>query len=191
MLTRIVIVPWIPVLIVFLLATVLLRRTFAPRHLGHAMLIGGLAALCVAPIVLRNWSEYRVFALTAQGGSHLAYWVVPLVKEAQDGTPWERTADLMKKRVMARDPAAFTNAFEESRVSAEVGREALKELGYAAIVKAWITAPSSISPRPRSFCRRRSLNCRGPDSSEPPAPRRSKRSSTSSSGPTTGFTRSS
>jgi 4-amino-4-deoxy-L-arabinose transferase-like glycosyltransferase len=136
-LTRIVIAPWIPVLILFLLATVLLRRTFERRHVGHAILIGSLAALCLAPIVLRNWSEYRVFALTAQGGSHLAYWVVPLVKEAQDGTPWERTADLMKKRVQARDPTASTSAFAESRVSSELGRDALRELGYAAVAKAW------------------------------------------------------
>jgi 4-amino-4-deoxy-L-arabinose transferase-like glycosyltransferase len=138
LLTRIVIAPWVPVLILFLLAVVLLRRTFAIRHLGHAALIAAIAAICLAPIALRNWSEHKVLALTPQGGPHLAYWVVPLVKEAHDGTPWERTAQNMKKRIDARYPAPTKDIFEVARVSAEVGREALMELGYAAVVKAWV-----------------------------------------------------
>jgi len=137
LLTRIVIVPFIPVLIVFLLAVVLLRRSFTLRHLGHAALIAVIAALCVAPILLRNWTERNAFALTPQGGMHLAYWVVPLVKEAKDGTPWERTAAAMKKRVEERRPASDTDPFYETRIAAQVGREALLELGYSAIAKAW------------------------------------------------------
>ena len=64
---------------------------FCARHLGHAALIHPRRSLPRSDRV-RNWSEHRAFALTAQGGMHLAYWVVPLVKEAKDGTPWERTA---------------------------------------------------------------------------------------------------
>ena len=137
LLTRIVIVPFIPVLILFLLAVVLLQRKFATRHLAHAVLIAAIAALCVTPILLRNWTERNAFALTPQGGMHLAYWVVPLVKEAKDGTPWERTAAAMKKRVEQRRSASDSDPFYETRIAAQVGRETLLELGYAAIAKAW------------------------------------------------------
>jgi 4-amino-4-deoxy-L-arabinose transferase-like glycosyltransferase len=138
-LTRILILPWLPVLIVLLLAAVLWRRAFTPRHLGHAAIIAAIAMLCVAPILVRNAIEHKAFALTPQGGVHLAYWVVPLVKEAKDGTPWERTADAMSKRVKARYPNLSSEPFESSRLTAEVGREALAELGFPAIVKAWVT----------------------------------------------------
>lgn len=139
MLTRILILPWLPMLILFMLMAVVFRRTFAMRHLGHAAAIAAIAGLCVAPILLRSLIEYRVLALTSQGGQHLAYWVVPLVKEAKDGTSWERTADAMSKRVKAKYPNMPRNPFEVSRLTAEVGREALAELGYPALVKAWVT----------------------------------------------------
>jgi hypothetical protein len=139
MLTRILILPWLPVLIVFLIATAVVRRTFAMHHLGHAAVIGAIGLLCVAPIILRSVIEHKAFALTPQGGVHLAFWIVPLVKEAKDGTPWERTASEMSKRVHAKYPNLPKEPFEASRLTAEVGREALAELGYAAIVKAWIT----------------------------------------------------
>lgn len=137
MLTRIVIVPFIPVLILFLLAVVLLQRKFEPRHAGYAAMIAVITGLCVTPILLRNWTERNAFALTPQGGMHLAYWVVPLVKEAKDGTPWERTAATMKRRVEQRRSASDTDPFYETRIAAQVGRETLMELGYAAIAKAW------------------------------------------------------
>ena len=138
-LTRILIVPWLPVLIVFLLLVVIWRRTFTPRHLVHAAVMAAIAALCVAPVLIRNVIEHKSWALTPQGGVHLAYWVVPLVKEAKDGTPWERTADAMSKRVKAKYPNLTKEPFEASRLTAEVGREALAELGYPAIAKAWVT----------------------------------------------------
>jgi 4-amino-4-deoxy-L-arabinose transferase-like glycosyltransferase len=138
-LTRVLMLPWLPVLIVFLLATVLMRRTFAPRHLGQMAVVGAIAALCVAPIILRSTIGYGAFALTSQGGQHLTYWVVPLVKEAKDGTPWDRTVEAMRIRVRARYPEMPKNPFEVSRLTAEVGREVLAELGYPAIVKAWVT----------------------------------------------------
>ncbi|MGD9922893.1 MAG: ArnT family glycosyltransferase [Pseudorhodoplanes sp.] len=138
-LTRILILPWLPVLIVFLLGVVFFRRTFALRHLAHAAVIAALTVSCVVPVISRNVFEHGAFALTSQGGVHLAYWVVPLVKEAKDGTPWERTSEAMSKRVKAKYPDMPKNPFEASRLTAEVGREALGELGYAAIVKAWVT----------------------------------------------------
>jgi hypothetical protein len=69
----------------------------------------------------------------------------------------------------------FTIAFAENRVSGELGRETLRERGYSAIVKDGSSVRPSISPRPRSFCRRWFRNCRELDFSEPLAPRRSKR----------------
>jgi 4-amino-4-deoxy-L-arabinose transferase-like glycosyltransferase len=139
MLTRILILPWLPVLIVFLLAAVLLRRMFVRQHVWHAAVIGAIGLVCLAPVILRNVIEHNAFALTSQGGTHLTYWVVPLVKEAKDGTPWERTASEMSKRVKAKYPDMPKDPFEASRLTAEVGREALAELGMPALVKAWAT----------------------------------------------------
>ncbi len=138
-LTRILIVPWAPVLILFLLAVPLCRRRLRFSHLSQAAVIAAIAVLCVTPILMRNVLTYGSWSLTSQGGIHLAYWVVPLVKEAKDGTPWERTSQAMQKKVKQRYPVRSDDGpFEESRQAAEVGREALAELGYFAVAKAWI-----------------------------------------------------
>lgn len=138
-LTRILIVPWAPALILFLLTVPLCRRSLRSAHVGHAAAITAIVALCVTPILMRSVLTYGSWSLTSQGGLHLAYWVVPLVKEAKDGTPWEKTSQAMANRVKERYPARTGNdPFEESRRTAEVGREALAELGYFAIAKAWV-----------------------------------------------------
>ncbi|MFN3349795.1 glycosyltransferase family 39 protein [Pseudorhodoplanes sp.] len=137
-LTRILIVPWAPVVILFLIAVPLCRRSLRPRHFGHAAAIAAIVAICLTPILMRNVLTYGHWSLTSQGGVHLAYWVVPLVKEAKDGTPWEKTSRDMARRVKERFPTRDHGPFEESRQATEVGREALAELGHVAIVKAWI-----------------------------------------------------
>lgn len=137
-LTRVLIVPWAPALILFLLAALVFRRSLRLSHIGHATAVAAIVALCVAPILMRNVLNHGSWSLTSQGGIHLAYWVVPLVKEAKDGTPWEKTSRAMENKVKARYATRTEEPFEASRRAAEVGREALAELGYFAIAKAWI-----------------------------------------------------
>jgi hypothetical protein len=105
----------------------------------------------------RNVSQFETWAVTSQGGLHLAFWVVPLVKESHDGTPWQQGYNAMQKRVADRFPASSANPFENSRRYTEVAREALAELGPVAIAKAWlsgaainIAAPSIILSPPIS-----------------------------------------
>jgi hypothetical protein len=68
-----------------------------------------------------------------------AYWVVPLVMQAKDGTSWEHGVALMRKRVEDRYGEKAANSAEDSRKLSEVAREALAELGPSAIAKAWLT----------------------------------------------------
>lgn len=136
-LIRIMIVPWAPVLCVFLLGVQAWRRSLTFSHLRHAILAAAIFCLCIAPVLLRNVAYYDAWALTSQSGYHLAYWIVPLVKEAKDGTPWEKTARELQKREREQRSGPIDN-FKSSAVAREVGLTALRELGYPAIVKAWV-----------------------------------------------------
>jgi 4-amino-4-deoxy-L-arabinose transferase-like glycosyltransferase len=138
-LTRIMIAPWVPFLCFFLLAVHVWKRSLAFRNIGHVTAIVTIFCLCIAPVALRNILYYDTWALTSQSGYHFAYWVVPLVKEAKDGTPWEKTVrELQKKGREQRADEAEDN-FKSSVIARRIGEEALKDLGYAAVAKAWIT----------------------------------------------------
>ena len=136
-LTRIVVAPWVPIMLVALLAAWRIAGNLRPRHWLQAAAIFALFVLAVAPILARNVSTYGAWSLTGQGGAHLALWVAPLVREAKDGTPWERGSAEMEKRVRARFGPPAANPFTESRHYAEIGREALIKLGPVAVIKAW------------------------------------------------------
>jgi 4-amino-4-deoxy-L-arabinose transferase-like glycosyltransferase len=136
-LTRIMIAPWVPFLCLFLLAALAWQGRLRSRYIGHAAVIATVFCLCVAPIVLRNAVYYNTWALTSQSGYHFAYWVVPLVKEAKDGTPWEKTVAELQKRERAQRSGPTDN-FRSSVMARQIGQEVLKDLGYAAIAKAWI-----------------------------------------------------
>ncbi len=51
---------------------------------------------------LRNAIHYDSFSLTSQTGDHLAFWIVPLVTERADGTPYQTTVDRMEARYQQR-----------------------------------------------------------------------------------------
>ena len=75
-LTRVFIVFWIPVLCCSCSLRPPSAGGFYCRILHFAM-IGAVVLLSLAPIVARNVSQYGAWALTPQGGSHLALWIVP------------------------------------------------------------------------------------------------------------------
>ncbi len=130
------------------------RRRFAPA-LAAALLFAGAAAAPVAPVLLRNVVHYGSFHLTSQTGDHLAMWIVPLVAQRADGTPYHVTLDrldalyeerartfscsLRKLDCVAEggsDPQA--NPFRRAAVRTEVAREEMARLPLAAYVKAWL-----------------------------------------------------
>ena len=137
-LIRVVSVPFAPVLILFLVIVAVIEGRLNRRSLAQLASAGLIAALCIAPVLWRNVSSFGAWSLTSQGGQHLALWVVPLVKEAKDGTPWHQTFDVMQKRKAERFPEATKNPFEDSAHLKQIASEAMSELGVTAIVKAWI-----------------------------------------------------
>lgn len=136
-LVRVAIAPWGVALFAFLAIVMLVRRRgLAP--LGQLAVAGAVAAACVAPLVARNAAEHGAWSLTAQGGHHLAYWVLPLVKEFADGTPRETTTKDVSARVAARfGPMPTGRPFEDSARYSTFAREELAKLGFGAVVRAW------------------------------------------------------
>jgi 4-amino-4-deoxy-L-arabinose transferase-like glycosyltransferase len=135
---RILVGPWLAVHCVLLLIGALVLGSLRLKTIGQIATVAAIASLCMAPIVLRNGLQYGAWSLTPQGGTHLAIWIVPLVKEAADGTLWETTAADMQQRVKDRFGEQPANPFEVSTQQGLVGREALRELGVVAMAKAWI-----------------------------------------------------
>jgi 4-amino-4-deoxy-L-arabinose transferase-like glycosyltransferase len=136
--TRILVVPWaLCALGLLLLVAVIRRRPFASsvRQLAAAAVVAGLL---ISPLLARNVIHYGAWSLTAQTGTHSAFWIVPLVRQAKDGTPWEKGAEEMQRRELSTAAARSTNPFQESRRRSELAREAMAELGMAAAAKAWI-----------------------------------------------------
>ena len=136
--TRVLIAPFGAALIVFLLLASLVTRRFARTVLAQICVAGLLYGAAVGTLSLRNHVQYGTWQLTPQSGMHLSRWIVPLVKQAKDGTPWRETYEEMERRthgrfgeVLADDP------FELSRQYTTIAMEELPRLGAAAIVKAW------------------------------------------------------
>ncbi len=136
-LARIVVAPWVPVMMLVLLAAAFFAGRLRPRHALQIAAMAAIFGLCIAPIITRNLMQYGSLSLTNQGGSHLALWVAPLVREAKEGTSWERGSAEVEKRTRERFPERAANPFTESEHYAEIGREELARLGPMAIVKAW------------------------------------------------------
>jgi 4-amino-4-deoxy-L-arabinose transferase-like glycosyltransferase len=138
LLIRILAAPWAIVAFLFLLAAELVRRRLSAQNLVRLLSAAAFVGLCVGAVLARNVVQYGAWSLTPQGGVHLALWVVPLVKEAKDRTPWKQTNGEMKAIRQQRFGATPSNPFEESRQYREIGAEGLRQLGIVAAAKAWI-----------------------------------------------------
>lgn len=137
-LCRILVVPWLPFHLLAMVAGGLWMRNVRPRQIVQLAAAGGIVLLAISPIVIRNVTQYQAWALTPQGGAHLALWVVPLVQEAKDGTAWVVSAERMNRLKDQRFGTPTENPFEESRRLTEVGREEFHKLGLFPVAKAWI-----------------------------------------------------
>lgn len=136
--TRMLIVPWACCLVGLLLLVAIVRRHSFRKCLGQIAVACAITAVSIAPIVARNVIHYHSWALTAQTGAYYAFWVAPLVKQSHDGTPWEKGTGEMRARYAALYPAGSANAFEASRRLTEIGRQAMWEIGAAAVAKTWL-----------------------------------------------------
>src|SRR5262249_21329780 len=80
------------------LALAWMQRRRLGWALAAAMVFGVAAAAPVAPVLLRNAIRYDSLSLTSQTGDYWALWIVPLVVQRANGTPYQVTADRMESR---------------------------------------------------------------------------------------------
>lgn len=137
MLCRVVVAPWALFVAAYLVVVLSFQRRLQGRHLGQLLGATLITAALTAPILARNHADTGEWILTTQTGAHSAFWVVPLVMQANDGTPWERGAAEMKKRVEVRYGPDTDDILENSRRHTAMAREALAELGIWPVAKAW------------------------------------------------------
>src|SRR5262249_22473211 len=126
------------VLLLFLLFAKLAAKSSSRRIIAQLGAAAVVFALCIAPVLWRNVTQFGVWALTPQSGIHLALWVAPLVKEATDGTPWQHSYNDIQRRVDDRYPMHTANPFEQSRRYREIALEELATLDIRAMAKAWL-----------------------------------------------------
>ncbi len=147
-LTRALVAPFALILLLFLLAVSAMGKKISYRLVAQLVGSAAIFSLCIAPTLWRNVNQFGAWSLTPQSGMHLALWVVPLVIEAHDGTPWARSYDDIQRRVNERYPVPTADLFEHSRRFGIIAREELTKLGIGAITKAWLTgtAINLVSP---------------------------------------------
>jgi hypothetical protein len=118
----------------------------ACRPLGRAALAGAAALLgagaITAPWLVLNWRDHGALAWTTQEGTHVSAWVLPLVRQAVDGTPHADGARLYRDRYLdelraqGQDPAAM-DPFALSRHLRARAMEDLRAMPATALAAAW------------------------------------------------------
>lgn len=154
---------FLPLAMVLAAPLIALRQGRGVRTAALCMVLVMLgAAVPVVPWLARNLTLHGAFALTTQEGSHMVNWVLPLVRQAQDGTPHEVGAREARERLTARlhaegiDPEALP-PFERSRAFAAEAMKDLATMPPSAIARAWfkgavvnLIAPAvTVDPRVR------------------------------------------
>jgi hypothetical protein len=125
--------------VVFAIALVQRRRL--GWALAAAMVFGVAAAAPVAPVLLRNAIRYDSLSLTSQIGDYWALWIVPLVAQRANGTPYQVTADRMESRYrerIERNSLAANNPFWRAALKSELAREEMARLPVSAYAEAWL-----------------------------------------------------
>jgi 4-amino-4-deoxy-L-arabinose transferase-like glycosyltransferase len=126
--------------LVFVIA--LVQRRGSVPALAAAIVFALTAAAPIAPVLARNLLHYGTWSLTAQTGEHLAFWIVPLVAQRADGTPYQATVDrveaLYRQRAAERGLSTQSNPFRLAAVRAEVARDEMARLPLDAFVAAWL-----------------------------------------------------
>ncbi len=160
LLTRAVLWPWLALLALLLAALLALagrwRETGWRRFLAQAALGAAAVVLVISPVIERNLRQHGTLSLSAQSGWHALYWIVPLAREAGDGTPWARSVAELEIKFAARTPGlAELGPFALNRAQLAFAAAELAALGPVAIAGAWaygaainLAAPAVIQSPP-------------------------------------------
>jgi 4-amino-4-deoxy-L-arabinose transferase-like glycosyltransferase len=126
------------------IAVLILVRTMKPdfrRAVIGPALFCLVAAMPVAPTVIRNYVYFDRFALTSQSGVHLANWIAPILRQRQDGTPYETSVNRMNAafdEAVRRTPDAFRDPFQQSALYSQLARAELTAITPITFIEAWI-----------------------------------------------------
>ncbi len=125
------------------MAVLILARTMRPdfrRAVIGSALFCVVAAVPAAPTVVRNYVYFDRLALTSQSGVHLAIWIAPMLRQRQDGTPYEVSVNRMNAAfddALKRAPDAFRDPFQQSSLYASLARTELASISPMTFIEAW------------------------------------------------------
>jgi hypothetical protein len=94
----------------------------------------------IAPTLIRNYIHFDRVALTSQSGDHLAFWIAPMLRQRQDGTPYGLTVEKIKKtfeETVRQAPQTYANPFDQSDLKARLARAELASISPFTFAKAW------------------------------------------------------
>jgi hypothetical protein len=139
--TRPLIAPLLLAAIALVLVAAIAGRRSLLSAVSMAVLFSIACALPIAPVVLRNIHNYSTASLTSQTGDHLAYWLVPLVTERADGTPYQTTVERMQahfRQRLVEQNLSDGSPFRDSAIKSEIAREEMSSLPLKAYARAWL-----------------------------------------------------
>jgi len=126
----------------FVIALAIGRRQKLTTALVAALLFSVAAAMTIAPVLIRNVVSYGSFSLTSQTGHHLAFWIVPLVTQRADGTPYQATVDrieaIYQKRASESRLGEGGNPFQLAALKVNLAKEEMARLPGWAFLDAWL-----------------------------------------------------
>lgn len=171
-LTRTVILPWVPVaVVIFFLCN--LRNATLIRSATAAVVVIVSVFLAIAPILNRNYERYGVYTVTVQTGAHLLYWITPLVADFSGSgdfsTIQDDASERLKVRLESHDGSLTT--IEKNRLMQQIAIDMLDEFGWFQVGKAWLAGAAlnlslpaiSVSPVFRSLPHSSFYNTMGED----------------------------
>lgn len=138
------VITYLPLVLIPLLVLVLLTKQHEGflSATGKALMIGIVFVLCLSPWMMRNYSHYGRWSLTAQSGEHLLQYIVPFTWQYSKGIPFidgmKRASELFQERAKAEHvDLKKASPFEVSDFQVRVALDHLREEPKTAIAKAW------------------------------------------------------
>jgi len=140
--TRAVLMPWAIFVTVYLLFLTIRYQRYFKNYLMILFSIS-LCLLILSPQLERNYSHYGTFQLVDKTGNHYLNWVVPMIRQMNEGISHSRAA-AENHELLAQDPnyTSSKNPFEKSDIQMMYAVEKIKQMGPLAVAQSWILGGS-------------------------------------------------